>query len=101
VPERALSGVRVLDAGSLVAAPLACTFLAEFGAEVIKIEPPDGGDPLRRWGMERGGVGLMWKSVGRNKKCITLNLRVQEGRELFKRLVADSDVLVVNFDRPR
>ncbi|MGH2826132.1 MAG: CaiB/BaiF CoA transferase family protein [Actinomycetota bacterium] len=98
--ERALSGVRVLDAGSLVAAPLACTFLAEFGAEVIKLEPPEGGDPLRRWGMERAGVGLMWKSVGRNKKCITLNLRVPEGRELLKGLVAESDVLVVNFRPP-
>ena len=98
--ERALSGVRVLDAGSLVAAPLVCTFLAEFGAEVIKVEPPEGGDPLRRWGMERSGVGLMWKSVGRNKKCITLNLRVPEGRELFKRLVVGSDVLVVNFRPP-
>jgi crotonobetainyl-CoA:carnitine CoA-transferase CaiB-like acyl-CoA transferase len=100
VTEGALSGVRVLDAGTLVAAPLACTFLAEFGADVIKVEPPDGGDPLRRWGMERAGVGLMWKSVGRNKKCITLNLRVPEGRDLFRSLVTRSDVLVVNFRPP-
>lgn len=98
--ERALAGVRVVDAGSLVAAPLTCTFLAEFGAEVIKVEPPEGGDPLRHWGMERAGTGLMWKSVGRNKKSITLNLRLPEGRDLFKELTAKSDVLVLNFRPP-
>lgn len=93
----ALAGVRVLDVGTLAAAPLAATFLGEFGAEVIKIEHPDGGDPLREWGPKRNHVGLMWKSISRNKKSITLDLHPPDGQELFRQLVARSDVVVTNF----
>jgi crotonobetainyl-CoA:carnitine CoA-transferase CaiB-like acyl-CoA transferase len=92
----ALSGLRVIDAATLAAGPLIATWLGEFGAEVIKIEQPDGGDPLRQWGAQRDGVGLMWKSLGRNKKSATLNLRAEEGRDLLRALVRSTDVLVMN-----
>ncbi|MFD4354407.1 CaiB/BaiF CoA transferase family protein [Nocardia sp. NPDC058518] len=91
-----LDGVRVLDLATLAAAPLAATYLGEFGAEVIKIEQPIGGDPIRTWGAQRNDVGLMWKSVSRNKRSITLDLRVAEGQELLRRLVATADVVVTN-----
>ena len=91
-----LSGVRVLDLATLAAAPLAATYLGEFGAEVIKIEQPGAGDPIRTWGNQRDGIGLMWKSVSRNKKAITANLRVAEGQDLVRRLVAQADVVIVN-----
>lgn len=91
-----LDGVRVLDLATLAAAPLAATYLGEFGAEVIKIEQPNGGDPIRTWGNQRDGVGLMWKSVSRNKRAITLDLRVPEGQALLRRLVAKADVVVAN-----
>jgi crotonobetainyl-CoA:carnitine CoA-transferase CaiB-like acyl-CoA transferase len=95
--EKALSGVRVIDAATLAAGPLVATWLGEFGAEVIKVEQPDGGDPLRQWGAQRNGVGLMWKSLGRNKKSVTLNLRAPVGRELLRDLVRDADVLIMNY----
>jgi len=91
-----LAGIRVLDAATLAAGPLVATWLGEFGAEVIKVEQPDGGDPLRQWGAQRDGVGLMWKSLGRNKKSVTLNLRVPEGREMLRALARRCDVLVLN-----
>jgi crotonobetainyl-CoA:carnitine CoA-transferase CaiB-like acyl-CoA transferase len=91
-----LTGIRVIDAATLAAGPLVATWLGEHGAEVIKIEQPDGGDPMRQWGAQRDGVGLMWKSLSRNKKAITLNLREEEGRELLRRLAADADVVVLN-----
>lgn len=92
----ALNGLRVVDAATLAAGPLIATWLGEFGAEVIKVEQPDGGDPLRQWGAQRDGVGLMWKSLGRNKKSATLNLRLERGRDLLRGLVRDADVLVMN-----
>jgi len=91
-----LSGLRVVDAATLAAGPLVATWLGEFGAEVIKIEQPDGGDPLRQWGAQKNGVGLMWKSLGRNKKSVTLNLRREAGRDLLRELVRRADVLVMN-----
>ncbi|MFF5988570.1 CaiB/BaiF CoA transferase family protein [Prauserella flavalba] len=94
---RALSGIRVVDAATLAAGPLVATWLGEFGAEVIKVEQPGGGDPLRQWGAQRDGVGLMWKSLGRNKKSVTLDLRQEAGRELLRELARGADVLVVNF----
>jgi crotonobetainyl-CoA:carnitine CoA-transferase CaiB-like acyl-CoA transferase len=95
-----LDGVRVLDLATLAAAPLVATYLGEFGAEVIKVEQPNGGDPIRGWGAQHGGVGLVWKSVSRNKKAITLDLRRVEGQELARRLAAECDVVIVNL-RPQ
>ena len=94
--QRPLTGLRVIDAATLAAGPLIATWLGEYGAEVIKVEQPDGGDPLRQWGAQRDGVGLMWKSLGRNKKCVTLNLREEAGRDLLRRLAAGADVVVLN-----
>ncbi|MEV0904366.1 CaiB/BaiF CoA transferase family protein [Streptomyces hokutonensis] len=91
-----LAGLRVLDAATLAAGPLIATWLGEHGADVIKVEQPDGGDPLRQWGAQKDGVGLMWKSVGRNKKSVTLNLRHETGRDLLRHLARRSDVVVLN-----
>jgi crotonobetainyl-CoA:carnitine CoA-transferase CaiB-like acyl-CoA transferase len=91
-----LAGLRVIDAATLAAGPLVATSLGEFGAEVIKVERPGCGDPLRTWGPLRDDVGLVWKSVSRNKKCVTLDLRAAAGRELLHRLLGVSDVLIVN-----
>ena len=88
---RALEGLRVLDIASLYAAPLAATILADFGAEVIKVEPPGTGDGFRNT--------AMWPVVARNKKSITLDLRQREGCEVFAQLVAHSDVLVENYPK--
>ncbi len=94
-----LHGLRVVEAATLAAGPMVGTALGEFGAEVIKVEPPGAGDPMRTWGNRRDGIGLVWKSVSRNKRCVTLDLRQTEGQELFHRLLAMSDVLVVG-NRP-
>lgn len=97
---RALEGVRIIEAATLAASPLMATYLAELGAEVIKVEQPNGGDPLRTWGPQREGIGLMWKSVGRNKRSVTLNMREERGRQLLRDLVKKADVLIVNFRLP-
>lgn len=94
-----LDGLRVIEAATLAAGPMVATQLGEFGAEVIKVEMPGTGDPMRTWGARKDGVGLMWKSVSRNKRCVTLDLRLDEGQELFHRLVDTADVLVVG-NRP-
>ncbi|MEM9557149.1 MAG: CoA transferase [Acidobacteriota bacterium] len=92
-----LAGVRVLELGQLVAGPFAGTLLAYFGAEVIKVEPP-GGDPIRGWReIDDSGTSLWWYSLGRNKRCITLDLRTEEGRDLARRLADRVDVLIENF----
>ncbi len=94
-----LDGLRVVEAATLAAGPMAATALAEFGAEVIKVEQPGTGDPMRTWGLRKDGIGLVWKSVSRNKRCVTLDLRQREGQELLHRLLTISDVLVVG-NRP-
>jgi crotonobetainyl-CoA:carnitine CoA-transferase CaiB-like acyl-CoA transferase len=94
-----LHGLRVVDAATLVAGPMVATVLGEFGAEVVKVEQPGVGDPLRTWGHRKDSIGLVWKSISRNKRCITLDLRQVEGQELFHQLLAVSDVLVVG-NRP-
>jgi crotonobetainyl-CoA:carnitine CoA-transferase CaiB-like acyl-CoA transferase len=94
-----LRGLRVIEAATLAAGPMVGTALGEFGAEVIKVEPPGSGDPMRTWGARRDGIGLVWKSVSRNKRCVTLDLRQPEGQELFHRLLDVSDVFVVG-NRP-
>jgi len=91
-----LDGVRVLDLATLAAAPLVATYLGEFGADVIKVEEPKHGDPIRAWGNQRDGVGLMWKSISRNKRSITLDLRCAEGQQLVRRLVEHADVAIFN-----
>lgn len=93
-----LSGVRVLDIATRLAGPFCATLLAEFGAEVIKIELPEQGDPFRYMGtMTSTGSTLNWLNENRNKKAITLDLRKKEGADIFKRMVADCDILVENF----
>jgi crotonobetainyl-CoA:carnitine CoA-transferase CaiB-like acyl-CoA transferase len=96
---RPLDGIRVIESATLAAGPLCGAALAEFGAEVIKVEPPGSGDPMRTWGNRREGIGLAWKSVSRNKRCVTLDLRQPEGQSLFHDLLAESDVLLVG-NRP-
>jgi crotonobetainyl-CoA:carnitine CoA-transferase CaiB-like acyl-CoA transferase len=86
----------VLDLTILAAAPLVATYLGEFGADVIKVEEPRHGDPIRGWGNQRDGVGLMWKSIARNKRSITLDLRCAEGQALVRRLVEHADVAIFN-----
>ena len=94
-----LRGLRVVEAATLAAGPMVATALGEFGAEIIKVEQPGAGDPMRTWGNRKHGIGLVWKSVSRNKRCVTLDLRRGEGQELFHRLLAVSDVLIVG-NRP-
>jgi crotonobetainyl-CoA:carnitine CoA-transferase CaiB-like acyl-CoA transferase len=95
---QALEGCQVLDISTFLAGPFCATQLAEFGADVIKIELPDVGDPTRRFGtMTECGDSLPWLSEARNKRCITLDLRKPDGAALLKRLVASADVLVENF----
>src|SRR5690606_37760752 len=79
--EMALSGVKVLELGSLIAGPYASALLAQFGAEVIKIEPPGTGDPLRKWRKLHDGTSLWWYSQSRNKKSVTLDLKSEEGQD--------------------
>ncbi len=94
---RPLDGVRVLEMGQFIAGPFAGCMLAYFGAEVIKVEPPGGGDQLRGWRVVRDGTSLWWRAMSRNKKCITLDLRSDEGRALARDLATRSDVLLENF----
>jgi formyl-CoA transferase len=94
---RPLEGVRVLDASTVIAAPLAGMILADYGAEVIKIEHPVGGDPARTHGYDHDGVPLWWLMLGRNKKSVTLYLGSPEGQEIFRSLAADADVVIENF----
>ncbi len=95
---RPLDGVKVLELGQLIAGPFAGCILAYFGAEVIKVEPPGKGDPLRLWRvLDENGTSWWWRSLGRNKKSVTLDLRESEGRKLARRLADEADVLIENF----
>ncbi|MEM1203490.1 MAG: CaiB/BaiF CoA-transferase family protein [Acidobacteriota bacterium] len=95
---RPLDGVRVLELGQLMAGPFAGTLLAYYGAEVIKVEPPGQGDPVRTWRvLDDDGTSMWWRSLGRNKRCVTADLRREEGRDLVRRLAAHCDVVVENF----
>ena len=94
----ALAGIRVLDCATFIAGPYCATFLAEFGAEVVKVEQPGPGDPTRKFGTPTpSGDSLVWLSEGRNKKSLTINFKSAQGAALLKRLVAKADVLVENF----
>ena len=92
-----LDGVKVLELGSLIAGPFAGRLFGDFGAEVIKVEPPKKGDPLRKWRMLKDGTSLWWYVQSRNKKCITLNLRVEEGAKIIKKLAKEVDIIIENF----
>ncbi|WP_144154247.1 CaiB/BaiF CoA transferase family protein [Paraburkholderia sp. BCC1885] len=92
-----LDGIRVLELGQLIAGPFASRLLAEFGADVIKIEPPHTGDPLRKWRMLHDGTSVWWASQSRNKRSVTLDLRDPEGQAIARRLAAEADVVIENF----
>lgn len=95
----ALAGLRVIDLGTFIGGPFCGTILAEFGAEVIKVEQPGVGEPMRHWADvgQEGNHSLFWAQEGRNKKSITVNLRVPEGQEIIKELVKRSDILIENY----
>ncbi len=95
--KRPLDGFRVLELGQLLAGPFTGSMLAYFGAEVIKVETPDTGDPIRKWRVLKDGTSLWWYSLGRNKKSITVNLRSEQGQDIVRQLAAKSDVLIENF----
>jgi formyl-CoA transferase len=92
-----LQGIKVIELGTLIAGPFCARLLAEFGAEVIKIEAPDGGDPLRKWRKLYQGTSLWWYVQARNKKSLTLNLKMPEAQEIVRKLVKDADIVVENF----
>ncbi|MFA7556650.1 MAG: CoA transferase [Hydrogenophaga sp.] len=92
-----LHGVRVIEMGQLIAGPFAGKTLAEFGADVIKIEAPGSGDPLRNWRMLQDGTSVWWQVQSRNKRSVALDLRSTEGQDLARRLIAEADVLIENF----
>ena len=92
-----LSGIRVIELGSLIAGPFCSKTLADFGAEVVKIEPPGEGDPLRKWRRMRNGTSLWWQVQSRNKKSVTCNLRRPEGQEIVRRLARGAHIVVENF----
>jgi len=97
VSRKPLEGLKVLELGQLIAGPFAGKFFAEFGAEVVKIEPPEGGDPLRHWRTLHQGTSLWWYVQARNKRSVTADLRTPEGQEIVRRLARESDVLIENF----
>lgn len=93
---RPLDGLKVVELGQLIAGPFASKILAEFGASVIKVEPPEG-DPLRKWRYMHEGTSVWWAAHARNKRSITIDLRQPEGQELVRKLVKDADILIENF----
>ncbi|MCA8251464.1 CoA transferase [Burkholderia multivorans] len=92
-----LEGIRVLEMGQLIAGPFAGKMLAEFGAQVTKIEPPGIGDPLRKWRLLHDDTSVWWAAQSRNKESLTLDLRAPEGQDVARKLIAQSDVLIENF----
>lgn len=93
----ALAGLKVIEMGQLIAGPFASKLLGEFGAEVIKIEPPGVGDPLRKWRKIKDGTSLWWHVQSRNKRSLTLDLKQAEAQDIVRKLVSEADVLVENF----
>ena len=97
IPAGALHGLRVVEMGQLIAGPFAGKTLGDFGAEVIKIEPPGAGDPLRNWRLLQDGTSVWWQVQSRNKRSIALDLRSPEGQDIARQLIAEADVLIENF----
>ena len=96
-PPQPLDGVKVVDIANFLAGPIASMFLADFGADVVKVERPGTGDELRFWGNDKDGVGLMYKMVNRNKHSVTADLRTPLGVEIVKRLISDADIVIENY----
>src|SRR5690349_8509959 len=94
---QALHGIRALELGQLIAGPFAGKTLADFGADVIKVEPPGVGDPLRKWRLLRNGTSVWWEVQSRNKRSVCLDLRTPEGQDAVRALAAEADVLIENF----
>ena len=92
-----LAGIKVLELGTLIAGPFCARMLAEFGAEVIKIESPDGGDPIRKWRVLKDGTSLWWSVQARNKKSLTLNMKSERGRAIARQLALEADIIVENY----
>lgn len=92
-----LAGIKVLELGTLIAGPFCARMLAEFGAEVIKVESPDGGDPLRHWRVLKDGTSLWWSVQARNKKSITLNMKSPEGQAIARQLALEADIIIENY----
>jgi len=92
-----LDGIKVLELGQLIAGPYAGKILAEFGADVIKVEPPRSGDPLRNWRMLKNGTSVWWQAQSRNKRSVAIDLRTPEGQELVRQMAREADVLIENF----
>ena len=90
----ALKGLRVVEMGQLIAGPFAAKTLGDFGADVIKIEPPGAGDPLRNWRLLQDGTSVWWQVQSRNKRSIALDLRSAEGQDIARQLIAQADVLI-------
>jgi formyl-CoA transferase len=97
MPPGALNGLKVVEMGQLIAGPFAGKTLGDFGAEVIKIEPPGTGDPLRNWRLIQDGTSVWWQVQSRNKRSIALDLRSKQGQQIAKKLIAEADVLIENF----
>lgn len=97
IPPAALGGLKVLELGQLIAGPFAAKTLADFGAEVIKIEPPGSGDPLRKWRLLKDGTSVWWQVQSRNKRSVALDLRTPEGQDVVRQLALEADVLIENF----
>jgi len=93
----ALAGLKVLELGQLIAGPFAAKTLADFGAEVVKIEPPGAGDPLRKWRLLKNGTSVWWQVQSRNKRSLALDLRTPEGQDVVRKLALEVDVLIENF----
>ena len=93
----ALEGLRVVEMGQLIAGPFAAKMLGEFGADVVKIEPPGTGDPLRHWRLLQDGTSVWWQVSSRNERSVALDLRTPEGQDIARRLITEADVLVENF----
>src|SRR3954470_23649866 len=92
-----LAGLKVLEMGQLIAGPFAAKTLGDFGADVVKIEPPGAGDPLRKWRLLKNGTSVWWQVQSRNKRSVVLDLRNAEAQEIVRKLAAEADVLVENF----
>ena len=96
-PDGPLAGLKVVEMGQLIAGPFAAKTLADFGADVVKIEPPGAGDPLRNWRMLKNGTSVWWQVQSRNKRSVALDLRRPEAQDIVRRLAAEADVLIENF----